>query len=207
MELDDLRRAWKQPSATDAPPALDIAALAQLLARNTDSPVAKMQRNARVEMGLTALLMLLPFWFMKVEKPVTVFWAFFMVLLGAGQLYYYYYKLGVLCRMATVEDNVRDHLQKLCVELRRLLRFLYRVTLATGPVTLVLLFGSYVSLEQAKPAGLRPQLLLITAGVVLVFGFFLQIGVLYATRRYLQRLYGQHLDRLEASLRELEAAE
>ncbi|WP_022823963.1 hypothetical protein [Hymenobacter norwichensis] len=204
MELDDLRRAWKEPSATNAPPILDTAALAQLLARNTDSPVAKMQRNARIEMGLTALLMLLPFWFMKVEKPITVFWTVFTILLGAGQLYYYYYKLGVLRRMAMVEGNVRNHLRKLCLELRRLLRFLYRVTLATGPVTLVLLFGSYVVLEQAKPPGLQPQLLLITAGVVLVFGFFLQLAVLYGTRRYLQRLYGQHLDRLETSLRELE---
>jgi len=207
MELDDLRRAWKQPTTAESPAALDTAALNALLAQEANSPVAKMQRNARVEMALTALLMLLPFAFMRIDKPVTVFWTVFMVVLGSGQLYYYYYKLGVLRRMATVEGNVREHLQKLCVELRRLLRFLYRVTLGTGPVTLVLLFGSYVAVEQAQPTGLRPQFLLITAGVVLVLGILLQLGVLYGTRRYLQRLYGQHLDRLEASLRELEAAE
>ncbi|HEX8429467.1 hypothetical protein [Hymenobacter sp.] len=204
MELDDLRRAWKQPTAAEAPPALDKAAVAKLLAYGADSPVAKMQRNARVEMVLTALLMLLPFAFMRPNKPLTVFWTTFMVVLGSGQLYYYYYKLGVLRRMATVEGNVRDHLRKLCLELRRLLRFLYRVTLATGPVTLLLLFGSYVAIEQVRPAGLRPQFLLIVAGVTLVLGFFIQLCVLYGTRRYLQRLYGQHLDRLETSLQELE---
>ena len=207
MELDDLRHAWKQPSTAETPPALDTAALAELLARGTNSPVAKMQRNARVEMALTTLLMLLPFAVIQVDKPITVFWAVFMVVLGSGQLYYYYYKLGVLRRMATVEGNVRDHLRKLCLELRRLLRFLYRATVATGPVTLLLLFGSFVFVEKAKPAGLRPQILLITAGLMLVFGFFMQLAVLYGTRRYLQRLYGQHLDRLETSLRELEAVE
>ena len=39
--------------------------------------------------------------------------------------------------------------------------------------------------------------------VMLVGGALLQVGTVYGTRWYLQRLYGQHLDRLEASLREL----
>ena len=39
---------------------------------------------------------------------------------------------------------------------------------------------------------------------VLVFGVVVQVGVVYFTRWYLQRLYGQHLDRLESQLRELD---
>ncbi|WBA41996.1 hypothetical protein [Hymenobacter canadensis] len=208
MELDDFRRQWKQPVAADFPAdLLDADALTQLLARGPSNPVSKMQRNARVEMALTAGLMLLPFAAMRLNKPVTVFWAVLMLLLGAGQLYYYYYKLGVLRRMATVEGNVRDHLRKLCLELRRLLRFLYRVTLVTGPVTLALLFGSEVYQEMGRPGGARVALLAIVAGVLVVLGFLLQLALIRGTRLYLQRLYGQHLDRLEASLRELEDTE
>jgi hypothetical protein len=204
MELDDFRRQWKQPAADSSVGSLSAATLAQLLAGNSSNPVGRMQRNARVEMALTAGLMLLPFVFMQLGKPVTVFWTVLLVLLGLGQLYYYYYKLGVLRRMATVEGNVRDHLRKLCLELRRLLRFLYRVTLVTGPVTLLLLFGSFVFQELARPGGVRVPLLAILAGVGLGLGFVLQLALIRGTRSYLQRLYGQHLDRLESALRELD---
>lgn len=208
MELDDFRRQWKQPVAADfSAGSLNADALTQLLTRGPSNPISKMQRNARVEMALTAGLMLLPLAVMRVNKPVTIFWSVLMILLGLGQLYYYYYKLGVLRRMATVEGNVRDHLRKLCLELRGLLRFLYRVTLATGPVTLLLLYGSYVFEELARPAGARVMLLAIVAGVLVVMGLLLQWALIRGTRAYLQRLYGQHLDRLEANLRELEATE
>ena len=40
--------------------------------------------------------------------------------------------------------------------------------------------------------------------MLLVFGALLQVAAVYGTRWYVQRLYGQHLDRLEGLLRELE---
>jgi len=35
-------------------------------------------------------------------------------------------------------------------------------------------------------------------------GAVVQVGVVYFTRWYMQRLYGQHLDRLEGQLQELD---
>jgi hypothetical protein len=44
----------------------------------------------------------------------------------------------------------------------------------------------------------------IIAVLAMVIGAACQAGVIYFTRWYLQRLYGQHLDRLEGQLRELD---
>jgi hypothetical protein len=44
----------------------------------------------------------------------------------------------------------------------------------------------------------------IIGGVLLMLGGLVQVLAVYGTRWYVQRLYGQHLDRLEANLAELE---
>lgn len=207
MELDNLRTSWRQSAAAETPASFDAAQLAAVL-RNRPGLIEKMRRNARLEMALTALLVVVfPLLVMRLDKPATVIYCSFMILIGLGQLYYYVYKLGILRRMAKVEGDVRSHLRKLCSELRRLLRFFYRVTLATAPVALLLLFGLWLAVQAERPEGIRAKPMLLFTGSLLVLGVCMQVAAVYGTRWYLQRLYGQHLDRLEANLRELDGAE
>ena len=201
MELDDLRRQWQQPQPPGA--AFDNVQLEALL-KKRPGLVEKMRRNARIEMALTAGLLLAVCWYcLRAKGLIDVVIGYYLLLVGLGQLYYYYHKLGVLRRMATVEGHVRNHLHKLCTEMRGLLRFFYRVTLAAGPLTLLLGFCYELGQQLARPGGVRLAYLFWLGGALLVFGALLQVPVVYGTRRYLQYLYGQHLDRLEASLREL----
>lgn len=204
MQLHDFSRRWQlQPLAGTK--AVDTVQLQELL-KNRSGLVEKMRRNARVEMALTALLvMVFCLLLFKSDKLLSVVQASFLLFVGLGQLYYYYYKLGVLRRMATVEGNVQAHLQKMCVELRRLLRFFYQASLVMGPFTLFLGFCYSLGTEIVRPEGIRVNHLLILAGVLILFGIVLQIGVVYGTRWYVRRLYGQHLDRLEGYLHELQA--
>ena len=60
-----------------------------------------------------------------------------------------------------------------------------------------------VEQELVRAAPFRWSLVSIEAGCVLLLVLPLQWAAVRGTRWYLQRLYGQHLDRLEASLREL----
>jgi hypothetical protein len=93
---------------------------------------------------------------------------------------------------------------QLVVGLRKLIQFYYRFTLAMVPVALLvgLLVGLYEPENGVRPAFSLARLIL---GLVItgVAGSVVLWATARAARWYLQRLYGQHLDRLESYLREL----
>lgn len=202
MELDDLRRQWQQPAPPG--PALDADQLSRWQARGSGGLVAQMRRNARWEAVLTAALTVaavgvLPGLHQTLYRSFAVTIAF----LGLVLLYYSYRVLAVLGRMAAADGHVRGHLQQLCAGLRQLLRFNYRLTLAVGPATLLLIFEYAVGHELARADGFRSGRMLAVGGGLLALGVLLRVAAGYGTRWYLRRLYGRHLDRLEGNLREL----
>ncbi|WP_210518094.1 hypothetical protein [Hymenobacter terricola] len=206
MELDDLRRQWQQPEP--AAPPMNQAALSRLLAQRSDGLVEKMRRNARLEtafVALTAIAMPLIIGFadnfLERAQVVSLF-LLALVLLG-----YYYRKLKMLRRMTRPDAHVLGNLRRLCAGLRSMLRFNYRLTLAMVPASLLLMYEYMVGKELARPGGVHTAMLLGLGAAFFVTGLLLQWAVVKATRWYLQRLYGQHLDRLEASLRELAESE
>ncbi len=203
MELDDLRRQWQQPEPPG--PALDSQQLSGWLARGSGGLVAQMRRNARWEVAFTAGLAVAMAGALPIlALPIYRFYAGIVLLLCLGLLYYYYRMLAVLRRMAAADGHVRGHLERLCAGLRQLLRFNYRLTLATGPVVLLSLFGFFVGRELARPGGFRSARVLAVGGALLALGAVLGAALVYVTRWYLRRLYGQHLDRLEGGLRALD---
>ena len=204
MELNDLRRQWQQPVPADAPAPLDVAALTQLLARQSDSIIEKLRRSARLELyidfgvllGALALAGLAPVFWLRVFGWV-------LVAIGVVCIGYLYRKLHLLRRMDDPAGDLQAHLLRLVGGLRALIRFYYWFTLAMLPVAGVV--EALMAVSQSKH-GLSstslPGIALIIV-LVVVLPVLLYLPVATTTRRYLQRLYGQHLDRLEASLREL----
>ena len=202
MELDDLRRQWQQPETTSQ--SVSPAQLESLLAHRSISLIEKMRRNAWVEAVFNALVAVtLPFYIATRQSVLYRMYGVAMLLLAVLMLYYYYRQLRLIGRMARAEGHVRAHLVAMSAGLRQLLRFYYRLTLATGPLLLSLALGFFVGQELARPSAFRWPLVGGIAAAFLFFGAVLQAGAVYGTRWYVQRLYGQHLDRLEASLREL----
>ena len=131
--------------------------------------------------------------------------------LALGMLYYYYRVLGVLRQMSENAGSVRSHLVRLCAGLRHLLRFNYRLTLAMVPITMVVTLGlplgrelNSISQQFRASEPIHWGRLLLLAGIILVAVGLVQVLVIPVTRWSLQRLYGQHLDRLESQLRELD---
>ena len=205
MELDDLRRQWQQPENT--PPLVSPAELGGMLMHNAGGLVEKMRRNTWFEILASILLALAaPVLLLRVGPGILIFRVYTVVfeVMAITLLYHYYRQLGLLKRMMQADVNVRAHLGVLCAGLRKLLHFYYRITLATLPLTLLLNLSYFVSQELAHPGPFRWALVCITGGVVLLVTGLAQLGVAAITRWYLQRLYGQHLDRLEASLHELD---
>lgn len=210
MELEDLRKNWLKPPPEPAAP-INPVQLESLLA-NRPGLVDKMRRNAWWETAFAALFTLsAPLLWLAGTATVYKIYTVIMLLVGCGMLYYYYRIFAVLNRMRLVEGDVRGHLQRLAAGMRTLLRFYYRLTLATGPVLMCLNFGYFLGRELGRyrlvgNAPFRWDLLMEMAAVSVVAGLLLQVAAVYGTRWFMQRLYGQHLDRLERSLQELNEA-
>ncbi|QKG51652.1 hypothetical protein [Hymenobacter sp. BRD67] len=204
MELDDLRYHWRK---ADEPPAEPLARMLQKSqTRQSSSLLKQMRRNVWLEITIVPVLALLGLLVLIAQHDSGLV-AGYSVLMGSilvlsGILYYRQIKL--LKQTMRTDLSVRTHLQFACVALRQLLHLYYRLTFYTGPVTLLALLGYLVSRELSRPAGPHWAALGLVASVILVTGVVVQIGVVYATRWFLQRLYGRHLDRLENQLRELD---
>jgi hypothetical protein len=202
MELNDLRQHWQQPEPDAV--ALSAAQLRELLARQRGGLVEKMRRNARLEMALAALIAgLMLVGLTQSRQAVFRLYEGFSLLLMLVLLYYYYRLLAMLRRITEPGSSVRSHLGQLCAGLRQLFRFNYKLTLWVLPYMILLIYGFFVGRLLAAKATYSWQVLALAGGVLLVAGSVLQVGIVYITRWYMQRLYGQHLDRLESQLHEL----
>ena len=205
MELDDLRRQWQQPDPA-ALPFISAAQLQGLMQRPPTDVISKMRRNTWIETALTAAVAVAALVYL-VAWPAPVLYrliyGFLFLLLALGLLFHYYLQLGLLRRMAHAEVHIRKHLGVLCAGLRGQIQFYYRLTVTMVPLTTLLNLSLFVGLELGHAAPFRWGLFGLTASLLLLGAAVLQVPAVYGTRWYLQRLYGQHLDRLEASLREL----
>jgi TRAP-type uncharacterized transport system fused permease subunit len=204
MELDDLRRQWQQPQPAADPAALSPTELRGLLARQSGSVIEQLRRNARVEMNINYALLPVS---LLVAGLATVLWVrlfgALLALIALVCIFYFRRKLGLLHSMNDPAGDLRSHLVRLITGLRTLIRFYYRLTLATIPVTGLLLGVMSVTSVLKE---VTPTKIWLLAGLLTILSLVIYLPVAHSTKRYLHWLYGQHLDRLEGQLRELDEA-
>lgn len=201
MELDDLRRQWRQPAPAAEPVTLSAAELRQLLARQSDSIVAKLRRNAQLEMTINYALLPISLAAAWLAPVLWVrLWGGLLGLIALVCIFYFHRKLGLLRRMSDPASDLRAHLLRLTTGLRTLIRFYYRLTLAMVP--LVCLLMGIMALTSTTKAVTSFKIGVIAA-LLVVLCMVLYLPTAHTTKRYLHWLYGQHLDRLEGQLREL----
>ena len=205
MQLEDLRQSWLNPPDELAP--ISTAQLDKLL-ESRPGLVDKMHRNACWETAFSVLFTLVgPIMWAMSTAFLFKMYSVIVLLAGSGMLYYYYRMFAVLNQMRLVEGDVRGHLQRLAAGMRTLMRFYYRLTLMMNPVLMLINFGFFLSLELKRPAPIRWQMVLGMTGLSAVAALLMLVISVYATRWFMQRMYGQHLDRLEANLHELDEPE
>ncbi len=197
MELDDLRRQWR--NSPDSPTPLELIGL---LGGRSANLIEQMRRNAWLEIILMALVTLMTLIALP-SLPALRWWLYLLLLSIVGLGYYYYRLLGLLRQMADPAGSVRRHLAQLCAGLRTLLRSYYRLSVAMVPCSM-LVMGAQISQGLIRSEGLAWARLGLFAGILAGAGGLVLWLQIPATRWYLQRLYGRHLDRLESQLRELD---
>ena len=202
MELDDLRRHWQQPQPVTEPAALSPANLHELLTRQSGSIIEQLRRNARVEMNINYALLLISLLLAGLAPVLWVrLFGVLLALIALVCIFYFRRKLGLLHNMNDPAGDLRSHLVRLIAGLRTLIRFYYRLTLATIPIT-GLLIGVMSATSVLKVV--TPTKIWLLAGLLTVLSLVIYLPVAHTTKRYLHWLYGQHLERLEGQLRELD---
>lgn len=200
MEIEDLKGIWIKQSQTFTPK--DEAELATMLKGNSTSIVARLRRSVWFElivtfvagMGLLIYALTLPGGWLKWTSGS-------MVVLFCLYSFYYYKKLNLLNRF-DANENLRANLTHLIESLNGYLKFYKRSYAILYPLYffLALLF---TAIEYGADGFLhrvsKPD---VIASLVLFAAIFFACST-WLTKWYLNKLYGNHLKKLEAVLREL----
>lgn len=202
MELEDLKHIWKKQSEGFQPK--DEEELATMLKGNSISIITRLKRNVWFELIFTFLGGLTLLVYALTLPSGSLKWTSVSILVLFGVYSFYYVKkLRLLNRFDAGNDHIKANLERLILDLKIYLKFYKRSYSILYPVyfLLGLLFGGieHGATEffhrLSKPSVIAT--LLLGAGVFFVCSTWL-------TGWYLKKLYGNHLEKLEGLLRDLE---
>ena len=210
MDLDDFRRQWRAPLAAD----MDILpitpdAMQTLLKRASTTAFAKMRRNIRLEMASALILLPLCAWVIlhpaSVERTAIAVWVALLCLSG---LFGYYRHLQLLKPVAGQDEPLRQHTARQVATMRTFIAQNNKLAGRLVAIPYLLIFVIFVGQTSRMEHGWKLVFYLGVMGILftLIGWLFSRLTVNFV-REMMQRLYGQHLDRLEATLRELSADE
>jgi hypothetical protein len=202
MEIEDLKYIWKKQNEGFTPK--DETELAIMLKGKSSSIISRLKRNVWFELiftflgglGLLAYALTLPGGFLKwTSIAILVFFAVYCI--------YYVKKLRLLNRFDPGNDHLKANLERLIRSLKGYLKFYKRSYSILYPV-FFLLGLLFAAIERGATGFFNrvtnPDVYLILVPGATVF-FILST---WLTSWYLKKLYGNHLEKLEALLRELE---
>ena len=200
MELDDLKNIWQKSDLYRPRREEEIS---EMLKGRSKSIIAQLKRNVWFELVFTLMggMLLLYYVFSIPSQSFRV--AFTLVLLSfVLYIIYYVKKIKLLRRFEGSQGNVRANLEQLISDLEAFLRFYYRSYTILFPgfllLTLILAIaelGVTQFLESLTEwRTILYLLFLVSFSVALAF---------WIGKWYLGKLYGTHLQKLRALLREL----
>ena len=202
MEIEDLKYIWRKESQGFKPK--DESELAGMLKGKSSSIIMRLKRNVWFELiftfagavGLLSYALTLPGGYLK-WTSITILVSFALYSL------YYLKKLRLLNNFDSGHDDIKANLERLVDDLKGYLKFYKRSYSILYPV-FFLLGLLFVAIEHGASTFLeivmRPDVyLILIPGTALYFIFST-----WLTSWYLKKLFGNHLEKLEALLRELE---
>jgi hypothetical protein len=214
MELDDLRRQWRQqPVSHPADTLISEQALRAMLTSHTSSnPLIRLKKNASRELKLVIVgLALIVFdtliFFRHVAKMQLFAAGIFVIICLVGLIVYQ--RLKLIRQMELQQANLYHFLKTRITRFRQLMRLHDYV--GVGALILLVVFvvvvrrGDLWAYLQPSQPDWGWHLGVIGCGVAAVLAL-IYAGYAIGKKEH-QRRYGRYLDRLEASLRELDETE
>ena len=207
MELDQWKEIWKEEGES---PSNDARKLKLLLEKKSNSPVAKMKRNLKMELWLIIISYgaMILFYFIAFKGQLSeVSW--FMLFIGLLFVAYYQRKNKLLSEMECLSCQVKSNLQKQTTTLEKYIRFYLIAGTALAPVSL-LFFAWLFNVKRRTntnynilyPSPDNPLWKVALAWVLLTV--IITILFYFMNKWYVRKLYGKHVEKLKEVLSEME---
>jgi hypothetical protein len=208
MELEQWKDIWK--SDIPAAPTESGDQLKRLLEAKSSSPVAKMKRNLNIELWLLIIGygLMIGYYFVAFDGRMNEI-SWFMLLVAAGFITYYWRKRRLLMEMECLSCEVRSNLERQVRSLEKYIRFY--IIAGTALVPLSLLFFGW--LFSAKARYLNPDSLFFpSASTSLWIAALAWIGltvvlttaIYFLNKWYVRTLYGRHVGKLRKLLDDMD---
>jgi 4-hydroxybenzoate polyprenyltransferase len=205
MELEQLKDLWqKEPTPVNKQDEY----LRSLLNKRSNSPIAKMKRNLRLELIAVIVLYglsIVYYMFAFEGKMVVLSW--FMLVIAVLFIVYYYRKNKLLKEMQCVSCQVKSNLKLQLKTLEKYVRFYLIAGNVLFPLSMVVV--GYVTLivfpGQVNPGATlfnSPDVQRVGISYVVVMSV-LSVFIFFLNKMYVNRLYGRHIKRLKDILAEM----
>jgi len=209
MELDSLKYVWRTLESAPAPEK-SREQISALLQKRSGSAVARMRRNLAGELILilATYIPTILFYFSEFDGKLSgVSWAF--ILLLAILAVYFHRKNKLLRSMQCAEHTLRSSLQQQILTLKKYIRFYVRAGTVMIPVMTIF---TWLIIRWKFPPAPGADLFYRISGspwwqhlltwVALLIP--VTVGIYFVNLWYVNRLYGQHIRKLQELLREME---
>lgn len=205
MELEQLKNIWqKEPVSQQKQDEY----LLSLLAKRSNSPIAKMKRNLFAEFIAMIVLYaigIIYYFYAFGGRMIELSW--FMLVIAIAFMVYYYRKNKLLNSMQCLACQVKSNLELQLGTLEKYVRFylvagnvLFPITMLIVGYVVIVLYPQ--RLHSPKLLSNDPYVQRIAIGYVIVMAIA-SVGIFFLNKWYVNRLYGRHISRLKEMLREL----
>ena len=221
MELDSLKDIWKNLDEEDLRPARDEN-IQGMLQKRSQGSIAKLKRNLNRELAAIVILYSLMIGY-YVFAWHGRYWELSVLLfvIGAAFVFYYYHKNKLLKEMQCVTCEVKSNLKHQLTTLEKYVRFYFIAGTILTP--LAFFAGGTIVFFKTPPSqtGFVDPSTIVDAQLPVVthvanhrffltfaiIGIALAVGIYFLNRWYVNKLYGQHIQRLKELLMQMEEAD
>ncbi|SMO43735.1 hypothetical protein [Solitalea koreensis] len=205
MELENLKNAWKDLQGLQTNEQKSDLEIAEMLNNHSNDVINKIMKNIRMEMIVYAICMVLfylPMYRLLNNLGGKIFMAVFYVMCIFFLLYYR--NMMQYLKSFKQDASVRKNLTALVLKLEKFINVYYLSNLLLTPIVFVtvvfILIPKYVAEDINQYINDNPWAMI---GMILIV--LAMVGSTYwFIKSYSQKIYGQHLQKLKASLEELE---
>jgi Ca2+/Na+ antiporter len=218
MELDSLKDIWKNLDEDDLRPGSRELPIESMVQKRSQGSIARLKRNLNREALAVVIIYSITIWYIIAYQQLYRELAVLLLLIGGGFMFYYYRKSKLLQQMECVDSEVKSNLKRQLSTLEKYVRFYFvagniLTPLAYFAAGMIILFNTpdapdnnHISIDVALSNLPRAEHLTDNRFFYLFIGtgVALTASIYFVNRWWINKLYGQHIQKLKELLGQMD---